>query len=729
VRWPLSLLFRGDRDAPPPGGAAAMRPGEPGLTAAAEAGVPSRPAAWRSLPPIQRSVGDAPLTARTVPFGRELAGLRSPDPILRPLAHDLAADGPAGLVSGIATPLVVRGAPIAAPADHAELPPLPASSAPRGVQRRARTVSAARTPAPAALTPAPGAGEPDGGAMPLPVADVGSADLPAAPPRVLPVVAPSATAPALAATRVAPATAPEAARAVAPAAGAAAPTAAGSPVQRSAASAAPPVAPPTLATPTLATPPSAPPPVAPSVVPDAILDAAGPTPAADAHAARPAQPRSLGESRRLGLGAPLAGRPSVQRAAAGPNLPLARAGRTPAPPASPIAAPPPTRRAAAAEAALPVLRIASASGRPATPREPGAARPGDEAGGMPPAVPAGAGTDGGSAGPATLPVQRSVELPLVGDAGRRAAMPSSGGADAEPAGAVPGEGLSLAVGSGIDGAVVAPGGAPAGDPIAGSRPHPDSAAAAAATGPLAAGDVGAAPPSQPTVAPAVPSARSVPLVVARSLRGAAPMRSGAGVPAAPSPTTAGRATTPAGAAPGPGHVAGAPAATRAPGAPSSGSAAPERPVAQRSPFEDGGSGPRPGALVGRASAPAAPGPSGPAAGPVSEPLTVSRLAEGGGSASLSPAPVLGWSAGGGFAALPAVGPSTVQRAVAIDEVASQVDAAPAAGAAEGGAGAAGAGGAGQDYEEIADRVYDRIRSRFATELLLDRERMGLLIDG
>ena len=62
-------------------------------------------------------------------------------------------------------------------------------------------------------------------------------------------------------------------------------------------------------------------------------------------------------------------------------------------------------------------------------------------------------------------------------------------------------------------------------------------------------------------------------------------------------------------------------------------------------------------------------------------------------------------------------------------MATQVEAAPEAGAVEGGTGSAGAGGAGQDYEEIADRVYDRIRSRFATELLLDRERMGLLIDG
>jgi len=259
-----------------------------------------------------------------VPFGRELAGLRSPDPILRPLAHDLAADGPAGLVSGIATPLVARGAPAAAPADHAELPP------PRGVQRRARTVSDAPLPSREVDGPAPDAPSPTA------AADTGTPDLPATPPRVLPAVAPSATAPALAATRVGASTAPEAARAVAPATGAAAPTAAGSPVQWSAASAAPPVAPPPVAAPPVAAPP-----VAPSRAPDAILDAAGPIPAADAHAAQPAQPRSLGESRRLGLGAPLAGRPSVQRAAAGPNLPLARAGRTPAHPTSPVAAPPP----------------------------------------------------------------------------------------------------------------------------------------------------------------------------------------------------------------------------------------------------------------------------------------------------------------------------------------------------------------------------------------------------
>jgi hypothetical protein len=87
--------------------------------------------------------------------------------------------------------------------------------------------------------------------------------------------------------------------------------------------------------------------------------------------------------------------------------------------------------------------------------------------------------------------------------------------------------------------------------------------------------------------------------------------------------------------------------------------------------------------------------------------------------------VLGWTAGGGFAVMPGGG-HAVQRAVSVDEISSEVS--PAA-SAEGGPGSSGGAAGGGDYEEIADRVYDRIRSRFATELLLDRERMGLLIDG
>jgi hypothetical protein len=122
-------------------------------------------------------------------------------------------------------------------------------------------------------------------------------------------------------------------------------------------------------------------------------------------------------------------------------------------------------------------------------------------------------------------------------------------------------------------------------------------------------------------------------------------------------------------------------------------------------------------------------PPGAAAGPVAGPIAVSRLADRGGSLPPPSADALGWSAGSGFGVLPASGPPVVQRMLDIDQSVLGAGVAPAAGGAEGGTGGAGAAGAGQDYEEIADRVYDRIRSRFATELLLDRERMGLLIDG
>ena len=340
------------RQGTPPRPARACSAPPPG--AAPGAGIPARPAAWRSLPPIQRSVGAAPLTAPAVPFGRALAGTRPPDPILRPLAHAVAADGPAGLVSGIATPLVVPAGAVTTSTGHGALP------APHGVQRRARTVSDARPPArvvegTAAEAPPPARTE------------GGSADLPAPPPRVLPIVAPSGATPALAATRVAAATAPEAARAVAPVSGAgsstiaAAPAVAGSPVKRSAAS---------------PTQPPATPPGAGAAGPEASPDAAASAPSAEAMAAPPTQHRSLGASRRLGLGAPLAGRPSVQRDPAGPDLPLARAGRRADPPTSPVTAslPPAPRRAAATETALPVLRVAAESGLPATLPEPGAQR-------------------------------------------------------------------------------------------------------------------------------------------------------------------------------------------------------------------------------------------------------------------------------------------------------------------------------------------------------------------
>jgi hypothetical protein len=100
---------------------------------------------------------------------------------------------------------------------------------------------------------------------------------------------------------------------------------------------------------------------------------------------------------------------------------------------------------------------------------------------------------------------------------------------------------------------------------------------------------------------------------------------------------------------------------------------------------------------------------------------------------------LSWSPGSGFTTVAQAPGPFVQRAVEIDEV-TVTPGVPAAGGAESGAAASGqagpagasaaaAGGAGTDYEELAEHVYDRIRSRLTSELLLDRERSGTLVDG
>ncbi len=79
--------------------------------------------AWRDLPPLQRAVGAAPLTAPSAEFARDLAGRRAPDLMVAPLGHDVTADGPAGLVSGIAVPLVQRAAVNADPRSSVAAPP------------------------------------------------------------------------------------------------------------------------------------------------------------------------------------------------------------------------------------------------------------------------------------------------------------------------------------------------------------------------------------------------------------------------------------------------------------------------------------------------------------------------------------------------------------------------------------------------------------------------------
>jgi hypothetical protein len=106
---------------------------------------------------------------------------------------------------------------------------------------------------------------------------------------------------------------------------------------------------------------------------------------------------------------------------------------------------------------------------------------------------------------------------------------------------------------------------------------------------------------------------------------------------------------------------------------------------------------------------------------------VARLAADAAPSAATPGPALGWTADRGFGPLPAGAGPVVQRVVEVGEVAAQVEPGSQSGGTGTGAGAG--SGSGPDYEEIAEHVYDRIRSRIALELLLDRERMGLLIDG
>ena len=56
---------------------------------------------WESLPPIQRAVADPELTAPTMDFVESLAGSHDPATSIEPLGHHVSIEAPHGLVSGI----------------------------------------------------------------------------------------------------------------------------------------------------------------------------------------------------------------------------------------------------------------------------------------------------------------------------------------------------------------------------------------------------------------------------------------------------------------------------------------------------------------------------------------------------------------------------------------------------------------------------------------------------
>jgi hypothetical protein len=751
VRWPFANLLRGARGGgdPTPGpGEGARSPAEPDPGSGPSSVV--RPAAWHDLPPVQRAVGVAPLTAPSADFARSLAGRRAPEPMLAPLGHDVTVDGPAGLVSGIAVPLVQR-----APSGPAErpvpvLPAPPAAGRGRPTARRTVTSVAAWPPSDAAdkTADSPTLEGTSAETRAGPTAGEPAADDSVVPLRALPVAPVATTPPALSATRVADPTAPAPvlalARAVtpgAPAESAGLPAAASVPVTGSTSGSAQETG-------------AAVPPV---------------TAGADDSAHPVVARRTLGESRRLGLGAPLTGRPpSVATEAGRADLPVARLARPVDAPglgsaSAPIA--PAIPAAAAAPAPLPRLVVA----RRAT-TAPGfvTSAPAPDLSSFPTA-PTGA-PDPGSAGtlvdssatPAGEPAPggtASVTRPLVGETpigvSRSARDGALAQADAEgtaepgvtafPLVGAPSSVTVAAVpaGAGPEAAAspetaVAPVGGP--EPAAGPRSDPasvptiSSAQHAVPAGPMSLAALqrshlaqaggehvrAAGAPSATRTAPLL-----APLVPGRTMRASqasAISTLGYGPTAEPALAIARLAipslgTGGGGSAAGPAVFGGA-AGSAGARAPLVGPGRDDRPVVARA------------ALAGAGAQSSAGTSAMPLAHSAVGTATPDALETGG------PDGVVSWTAGAGFTTVALPPRPFVQRAVTIDEVdvtPSGEAAGPAASGASaaqaGRAGPTGAGAAGTDYEELAEQVYDKIRARLTTELLLDRERAGMLVDG
>ncbi|MEV4759051.1 hypothetical protein AB0J86_28695 [Micromonospora sp. NPDC049559] len=117
----------GTGDAP----AASARPAAPAA--------PPAPPAWRSLPPIQRTLADDPLLTPRDQFGGSLAAWRDPS-FLSPLGHAVGTGEPAGVLHDLAVP--VPPSPVAVGRDAEPplaIPPPAVPARPAAVQRQVAT--------------------------------------------------------------------------------------------------------------------------------------------------------------------------------------------------------------------------------------------------------------------------------------------------------------------------------------------------------------------------------------------------------------------------------------------------------------------------------------------------------------------------------------------------------------------------------------------------------------
>lgn len=104
--------------------------------------------AWTSLPPIQRTVGDARLTAPAAPFLSAVPGTRQLPQFLQPLGHDASPSGPLGLVVARARS---KGGPGPRPvAESAAVPLQDAARPPEAARPFGQQPAPAASPLPAA---------------------------------------------------------------------------------------------------------------------------------------------------------------------------------------------------------------------------------------------------------------------------------------------------------------------------------------------------------------------------------------------------------------------------------------------------------------------------------------------------------------------------------------------------------------------------------------------------
>lgn len=744
MRWPLSWFFRAAAEPPPAEGAApgSRSPGEgpAGPDTGPPGGAQSQASgAWHELPALRPTVARLELTAPTEPFQRDLAVNREPEPVLGHLGHDVRADGPVGLVSGLARPIVV-------PATDAMTPSLagrPALPVRHRVQRHAGA------PAATSLT-----GPPAAEAGPQAPPEVGLADVEEVP-RPLPAVEPEVVVPALAATSVAPETAPPPVRGLAPLVGRL--TATTAVEARSVTGVATPPAEPTAIAAAGGAPGGAAT-LSPAVVSTPMTPAAPATPTHDAADVQPLH-RSLGGSRRLGLGAPVPAVPtsarpvhgavSAHRAAPAPGAapaPEPAAAQVAAAPvaaaqvAARVAAPAPAR---AAVAPLPVLRLARVEAAPTEvpdDAEGSAAPAGPLAwlGAAPPTAPATAPLVGSSPLVMTMAAPPSPESLVAAERGRDEILPTAGRGEDVP------RQEAVAAGEAESPAVLARG--PSGPP-------PAAAAGSSGTSGPAREDGLAAASSASAPAPAAPGPPARP-VVARLL-GERPLRPAVvplvplAAPEEPAPETGvipgleglGAPARPA-AAPTPVQALAAPQPAAPPIAPLAWPTPPlERVGPDAGPPADEPTQvavplvpprPTPAFTPGTAALPvarlAAPRPAGPPpdlvtaeALPVQAILAAGSWTAAAGPLAAAPAPGELTPAGG-----PGPAPAAVQRQAETGAVESPVEGGgqPAAAGAAGGA----TGNRDQDMDELARKLYGRIRERLGAELLADRERAGLLVD-